>query len=321
MREFIQQPQVPLSSPGQPSPRGFFHSFSGVVSTLLILLVILYLGLLLISRTAGFADIVRGQLDKRIGLEFTVGHATLTPAFGLVLEDVKGVVPKNSLRAGVEAKRIVIRWSWPKLFFGGDPLHELRAESADLHFALDAAGRWQPAQFGQISEWLAGKMQLDLKRYTSIVARAAATNAAAQPEELDLFSERRVEIQNGLVHWQVVADSEIARADGVDLASTRVQLPNREITHFLVHIRKADTAQGLHAEAKRMELLDFGDRELWIEGGPTNDSANTVIRSMTKPLEPRRPAPQTNLVRTAQAFTNAVEKPLPAGSPDPRPEE
>jgi hypothetical protein len=326
MREFIQQPQVPLSSPGLEPRRGFFHSFSGGVSTLLILLAILYVGMLLLSRTAGFSEIVRGQLEKHIGLEFKVGHSALTPSFALVLEDVKGVVPKNVFKAGVAAKRVVIRWSWINYLVGGDPLAELLAEDVDLLFAPDSTDRWQPAQFGQISDWLAQKMQLDLSRYSSRGSRSSAAQDPSE-DELDLFSERRVEMKNALVHWQVVAGSEIARADGVSLASTRVQLPNREITHFLVSIRKADTAQGFHAESKRMELLAMGDdRDLWIEGGPTNIPV-ILSHPLLRPLEPRKPLSQTNGIRTViRSGTDAVEKIVPpqgppTGSPDPKPEE
>ncbi len=324
MREFIQPPQMLPLERRRWNP---LEHFSGILGTLTILLAILYIGALLLSRTAGFADIVRGQLEKHIGLEFKVGSSALTPSFALVLEDVKGTVPKNSLKAGVAAKRVVISWNWSKLLFGGDPLRELHAENCDLHFALDAAGRWQPAQFNQISDWFAGKFQFDLNRYTSIVTRAAATNSVPE-DELDLFAEQRVEMKDALVHWQVIADSEIARADGADLVSTRVKLPGRDITHFLLHFHKADTAQGFHAAEKKMELIELGGREIWIEGGPTNITG-AAARPVVKPLEPRRVPvqPPPDATRVAPRIpTNAVEKPSPlqplrSGSPDPGPEE
>lgn len=313
-----------------------FAKMSVFVNTTLAILVLLYFGILLLSRTEGFSSIVRGQLDKRLGLEFKVGHSALTASFGMILQDVKGVVPKDPLSAGVSAKRVVIKWNWLQLLIGGDsPLRELRVEDADLHFAIDASGRWQPAPFNEISTWLARRLQMDLNRYTSMVAHAAATNApeAKPADELDLFAEQRVEMKNGLVHWQVVADSEIARAEGVDLASTRVQLPNRDITHFLLHIRTAATAQGTRIEERRMELLELGDKELWIDGAPTGIVTRaTVVRPpVVLPLEPRRKAAATNApVAEKKSAVEPLEKTaevpqppptLPAVHPDLKPEE
>lgn len=327
MREFIQQPQIPLSSPGQPHAprRGFFHSFSGLLATLVVLGGILYVGALLLSRTAGFAALVKGRLDKHTGLDFQVGHAALTPAFTLVLEDVHCAVPDHPLKAHVAAKRVVIRWSALKLFFGVDPLRELNADGCDLHFALDAAGKWQPVQFSQVSDWLAARMNLDLARYGSSATVAPTNDTPASV--LDIFAEQRVEMRDALVHWQVVAGSEVARADNVHLASTRVQLPGREITHFLLHLGKADTAQGYHVEARHMELLDLGDREIWIEGGPTN-ATGVATHGAPRPAAGPRPlaSPARAPVRPPAA---SVEKPAaaatpvhaPVGAPDPGPEE
>lgn len=322
MQEFIQQPHVPLSSPGQPAPRrGFFHSFSGLVSTAVLLLVIVYLGILLLSRTAGFAKIVAGQIEKRTGLACQVGHAALTPGLALVMQEVEAGVTKHPLHPGVKAKRVVIRWELTRFLTGGDPLRELLAEDCDLHFALDDAGVWQPAPFGQVSEWLADKLRLDLSRYAPAAAATGVTNAPAPVEQFDLFAEPRVEMRNALVHWQVVADSEIARASGVFLAATRIRLTNREITHFLLSLQKADTAQGFHAENVRMELLEYGPDQLWIEGGPTN-TAHTVRPPARKPLSPPSPPPKPAVrVSTNVVPLPAKPPPLPAGSPDPGPEE
>jgi hypothetical protein len=324
MREFIQPPHI--LPPDRKRWNPFAH-FSGMIGTLLILLAILYAGALLLSRTAGFADIVRGQLEKSIGLEFKVGHSALSPGLALVLENVQATVPKNPLKPGVEAKRVVISWHWSKLLFGGDPLRDVRAEDCDLHFTFDQAGRWQPSQFNQISEWLAQRFQLDLNRYAALAARTAPTNSPAG-NELDLFAEERVVIKNAHVHWQVVPGSEIARAEGVDLASTRVKLPNREITHFLLHFGRADTAQGFHAVAKKMELIEFSGTELWIEGGPTN--VVTISRSLVKPLELRKPVqppPPNSIPRAAHVEaedagkSNPPPQDVPIGLSEPGPEE
>ncbi len=335
MRDYIQPNPTP--PPVAPPPRkNPFVSVSIIVNTTLALLVLLYFGILMLSRTDGFASIIKGQLDKRLGLEFKVGHSALTASLGMILQDVKGVVPKDPLNAGVSAKRVVIKWNWLQLLIGGDsPLRELRVEDADLLFALDASGRWQPAPFNEVSTWLARRLQMDLNRYTSMMARASSTNAPAAKtsDELDLFAEQRVEMKNGLVHWQVVPDSEIARAEGVDLASTRVKLPNRDITHFLLHIRTAATAQGTRIEEKRMELLEFGDKELWIDGSPTGSVTRaTVVRPpVVLPLEPRRKAATTNApvaekktaVQPLDGTPEISQPPpaLPAVHPDLKPEE
>ena len=86
-------------------------------------------GAMLISRTEGFASIVRGQLEKRLGMNFKIGHSALTTSFGMVLQDVKAAVPDDPLDAAVTAKRVTIRWNWLQLLIGGDsPLRELRVD-------------------------------------------------------------------------------------------------------------------------------------------------------------------------------------------------
>lgn len=330
MREFTQPKATPPSG-GEPTPPTWnpFRKISGWINTTVLLLALLYGGALLLSRTEGFAHLVCEQLEQRTGLEFKAGRTALTATFGLVIRDVKAMVPKHPLKAGVTAERVFIRWDWGRLLLGSDsPLRELRAENADLHFALDDSGQWQPEAFRVVSTWMARRLTMDLGRYTSLVATVrSSTNAVAQAGggELDLFAEQRMEMRNGTVHWQVVADSEIGRAEGVDLVSTRIDLPKRPITHFDLLIRTATTAQGVRMEKQRMELIDVGERELWIEGWPTN-TASAILPQ--PPVVIRRPEPLRRPAVPALAETNAPKvaatnaaPPLPMGKPDPGPEE
>lgn len=314
MREFIQQqPNIPLSQPGGGSEKKPWNPFArlvSVVTTLLILSGILYGGALLLSRAAGFSEIVRGRLDKHTGLNFKIGGSSLTPSLALVLTGVEAKSPGHPLGAGVSAERVVIRWSLARSLFGGDVLRELYAEGVDLHFGLDAAGRWQPAQFGQISRWMAARLQLDLSRYTNLAERAAVETKPV--EELDLFGEERVQMKDALVHWQVVAGSEIARADGVVLTSTAMEAPNRKFSHILFSFSRADTAQGYSATARSMELFELDDRQFWIAGAPTNF-----------PVAPRAPVIRPPEPRKISAPPPATTPPLrtPSVEGDPFPEE
>lgn len=319
MRDFIQPPKVPLSQPGDPQRREWNPAtrFFSAVFTLLVLAGLLYGGALVLSRTAGCAEIIQGKLEKYTALSFKIGSAALTPSLDLVLTDVKASVPKHPLGAGVDARRVVIQWRWGGVFFAGDELRELRAEGVDLHFGLDTAGQWQPAQFGQVSRWLAARLQLDLARYTNLADRTAASAPTKNPDELDLFGEERVQIEDALVHWQVVTDSEIARIENVSLISSSVNLPNRKATHLLLNFRRADTAQGFHSGEKQMELLDLDGRDVWISGVPTNVPASPRAVPV-KPPEPKKvqPAPVAATVKTPAPVPQPV-----SGTLDPLPQE
>lgn len=322
MREFIQkQPNIPLSQPGgaEKKPWNPFARLVSIVTTLLILAAILYGGALLLSRTAGFGEIVRGRLETHLPLKFKIGGCALTPSLALVLTEVRAETPDHPLGAGVSARRVVARWNWRGVLFGGDALRELHAEGVDLHYALDAAGRWQPESFGQLSRWTAARIQLDLARYTNLADRTAAPAPSAPADELDLFGEQRVEITDALIHWQVVADSEIARVEEASLTSSSVALPNRKVTHLLFGFRRADTAQGFRAGERQMELFEYDDRQVWMSGAPTNNPPPLVrpppVRAptVTTPAPAPRPAPVV-------APTPAPARPL-TGSPDPSPQE
>jgi hypothetical protein len=332
MRDFIQQqPNIPLSQPGKPEKKPWnpFARFVSIVTTLLILTALLYGGALLLSRTAGFSEIVRGRLEKHLPLTFKIGSCALTPSLGLVLNNVNAEVPGNPLGAGVTAQRVLARWNWGGVFFGGDALRELHAEGVDLHYGLDASGRWQPESFGQLSRWTAARLQLDLARYTNLADRTAAATADKHGEELDLFGEQSVQIEDALIHWQVVADSEIARVEGASLTSTSVTLPNRKVTHLLFGFSRADTAQGYRATDGQMELLEYDNRQVWMSGAPSNSSP-PVVRPPPVRLPQPRPANVTRTTpkpvpaegeRPAAVSAPSSSNPPQTGSPDPMPQE
>ena len=267
-------PPAGLSKPERAS-RAFtlYRTWTRFINTMILLAVILYFGALLLSRTQGFADIVRGHLDKRLGMTFTIGHAALTPRLDLVLQNVSGSVTNHSFSPGVSAGRIVVSWHWLDLLPGGSsPLEKLRAENADLHFALDSQGHWQPSAFADVSRWFARRLDLDLERY-ALLAASVTNGPMPNVNVLDIFAERRVELSHALVHWQVEAGREIARADGIEFASSRIVLSNREMTHFLATIGDAMTGRGLRLHDKQIEMIETAGSELWIEGVSTNAPA------------------------------------------------
>lgn len=315
MREFTQPPagrdraraRARDEDDEAPHRAGPLTRLSRAIATTLILVGILYAGLLLVSRTEGFSDIVRGQLAKQFGLEMKVGSASLTPGLTLVLNEVEGHVPKHALKPGVSARRAVIRWRWSGFVGGGSRLRTLSVEDAKVRFSPDGTGVWQPVAFSEVSTWFARQVHLDLDRYTNRFLKTLSTNGEVRAiEVLDLFAEERIEWRGGSVHWQIVTNSEIARVEGVRLNTAHVQLPGRDLTHYQLQIDRAATSQGLKTEAYACEVIGAGTQEVWLAGAPL------PVPAYVPPPVPRVPV-TTNAV--AAPVPPVPAKPVPAPVP------
>jgi hypothetical protein len=163
--------------------------------TLLILAVILYVAVLVMGRTAGFRDIVRERLEKRLGLPLTVQGSTFSLGLDLSLVGVSERGMTNRLPALV-VDRATLHWRWPDVLRGRNwPLRALTVQGAALRFRRTPEGGWSPLPDVQamLAPWTEG----------AVAVEGAPPEAAPEPGLTEWLRARRwaVDVSGGTVSW------------------------------------------------------------------------------------------------------------------------
>ncbi len=254
------------------------------ILTILVVMVILYVGAFLMMRTDCFRAYVQDRLGARLGLPIRVKKVACDPALNLAAEVVytEGIERRGA--AGIRIGRLELEWDLVGLLRrGGALIRSVRAEECYLAFAPDGAGGWNPAVFtdlaGQLAEW--GGFQVEApsrsppKADVETPAPAMPTNSIERLE----WSACEFAAVTGRVVWWGMDSNALAVADGVNLAVTPVALPNRKMTHYFLTIREALTPNGTRLPDIRFEMLDTAGQKilLGLQGNwPTGVTAGTI---------------------------------------------
>lgn len=198
------------SAPPPPPPprRGCLASF---LVTSAIVWLILYVVLLVASRTEGFKYAVSERLNEPRETTLSVGRMWLSPGLTLVMEQITSDNQWTMDGPALQIDEMQLRWYWPGWVLPGHQrIKEVRLKGARWRFVKDDAGAWQPAEFASDALYWA--------------ARAGMSIPDPVPPALTLMPEGiRFTVTNGALFWW---DGE----GGVEMALQGIQIRSDEAT-------------------------------------------------------------------------------------------
>jgi hypothetical protein len=188
--------------------------------TLIIIVIILYVGAFFGLRTAGARSLIDSSLEKRLGMEVEIGEAKLAFPLGVTMQTVKAGEPGENL-PGFLAQEICVKF----LTFTGT---RVSARGVELVLAKQDDGSWAPRFFSRMGDLPARKMEV-----VSEVTKSFRDKVS-------------VDIDGALIKWIDERGSVDVLMEGVDFEMQPVKLPGREMFHYKLAVFKyrADVVGG-----------------------------------------------------------------------------
>ena len=217
--------------------------------TLAIILMVLYVAALIIGRTDGFRALLTPRLEAIVGFPVKVDRISLDLRFGLSLRDVRATQLDPVRGAVFAAERIDIRWRWSDILTRGRPgVARLEVVRPTLRFDRQSDGTWSPAPMADLGSFIAGRLQLAVDLTHAVHQVSLQDRLLAEHTALSL---RRADLS-----WWRGEAVPFASAEGVTLLATPIALPGRTISHILLKVSRAISADGSAQQHVVLETLD-----------------------------------------------------------------
>lgn len=224
-----------------PPGGGGFRSLLRGCATLLLVLLILYVTMVLFTRTDGFRSYLEGQLEKKFGLLADVGSSRMGWSGDLTLETI---VPASTDEPGggrLQVKRVVVHTDCLGIWRNNlaATFSDLTVEDCELTFQQTTEGRWEPVVFQGLSEWLNRWCKIDVidlgpegQGERGDASESGKQGTSLQSLDLDSF---RLAVSGGAIRWEDAEGELLASVHDVEAYVTPLHLPTRDATH--IHVR------------------------------------------------------------------------------------
>ncbi len=125
--------------------------------TVLILLVVLYVAVLVLSRTAGFRSLVEERIRTRWDWPVALESVWITPALNVEARGIRSVAEEEGVQPSFKIDRMAWVWTWKRLLHPERAtVQRTRMEGARWVFQEDEEGVVQPAYLAAVARALAG---------------------------------------------------------------------------------------------------------------------------------------------------------------------
>lgn len=229
------------------------------IFTIAVILVILYVGLLAISRTDGFRQLVKEHLRKALCPEIEIHSVFVNPRLRLEIDGF------SAFCKSVEGTMCGVKVDHIKLFLrpAFRPMIELEvdrieAEGADIDYVVDSSGELHPelmAPFsvliGELAKWetVDGAAAEATRRMKS---DAAATLATILEKGIDWT------IRDSTVEWRLQSGALTEKASALELAVRPIEISSGMASYIYISCEKnaADTDR---AHTVKLETIRLGN--------------------------------------------------------------
>ncbi len=198
-----------ITTPDGESSGGGFKRF---VITVLIIVIILYVGAFFGLRTAGARSLVDSSLEKRLGMEVEIGETKLAFPLGVRMLTVKAGDPGENL-PGFLARELCINF----LPLTGT---KVSASGVEMVVAKQDDGSWAPRFFSRLGD-LPARQMADVSEVTKSFRDKVA-----------------IDVDGALIKWVDADGSITVLMEGVDFQMQPVALPGRDMLHYRLAIFK-----------------------------------------------------------------------------------
>lgn len=206
---------------------------------LVVLLVILFIVAFVVARMDAGRDLIKGWLEKQLGLELAIGHTSLGLPFEVVIDRVESKGFDFGIKPGFKAREIRIA---PRLF-SPTQVSVLRGE---MTLMRGEDGVWVPAGFSRL-----GDVPLRNIGEISRVTRGFRKNVA-------------IHVTEGSIVWLDRTELEIASASGVLLDVLPVTIPEQTLYYHHLVVYNMLGIDGLRVHDVEREWLS-SDTKDYIE--------------------------------------------------------
>lgn len=241
--------------PPPPPEGGLLESITRFWVTAVILVLIVYGTVLMVSRTAGFRDLVRQELSERAGFPVRVGESRISPGLAMVLTDIKGFLRTNEAPVlRVAEARLTVRWI-PLLRGELWPVSRLVMSQPDLRFVAATNRGWQPLPW--VHQALGSSIRLPGVD-TGTLAGTATEWVRSQGLELEL--------RDGTLRWDAdLADEPpVALLEGIDLVTRPIRPEDETLQWFSLHVDRAETEGVEWMRDARTVWIRMPDRDVLV---------------------------------------------------------
>lgn len=274
--------------------RGFFSRLRSFFITWIIIGGILYVGLLILSRTEGFRYTIAEKVSDRLGLSITIRSSYLTPDLDLVLGGVMGggggVLPEE---AGFSVEEVhmdlqPLRAIWHKASW----VRGMELSHPSFNILREESG-FRPVWLQEFIEPLLHVSRLDL--------------AALQRESLGISSDSGIRQDRRIPRCRMM-DSEWfwRKKDGsverhlahLELLIDQIQLPERHFEYVRIRSANGEVGEAVY-DHFHVEWLEGGGRVIPLQGS----------------IQWREPAARADIVKDRASSQAAVQHYLRNPSP------
>ena len=209
------------------SPRGGLGGFIRSLLTLLVILAILLLTGVFAVRTEGGKVFVKDHLAKRLGMELSVGTVRIGWPYDLVVDEIES--------EGYGVDRAGFRCRELRAGLGGRAAFRFSLIAPELRLVKDVDARWMPGRFGRMGDVAMGNI-LAVSRLTETLRERVCLT-----------------IREGSIEWFDGATRSAAK--GISFSLAPIDVPGREMYHYLLSVESAVDAAGTRALNVQREWL------------------------------------------------------------------
>lgn len=241
--------------PPEPDDGSLLESVTRFWVTTVILILIVYVTVVMISRTDGFRDLVRQELSERVGFTVKIGASRLSPGLSIQLEDIRGFLRTNEPPVvQIAAATLNVRWI-PLLRGDLWPVEQLALQAPDFRFVATTNRGWQPLP------WIHAALGPSLRLPgAESQALAAGVTEWMRAQSVDLA------ITDGRLRWDAAAADEppVAVLEGVDLVTRSIRPENEPLQWFSLHVDRAETEEVEWMRDAQTTWIRMPDRDVVV---------------------------------------------------------
>lgn len=185
--------------------------FARFVITILVLAAILVTTVFFAVRTETGREIIKGWLEKRLGMELTIERARIGWPYVLIIEMPASKSFRSGEKPGFKAQEV-------RIALGIRPIWRVSVHRCVLYLVRDSDDNWNPEFFGKLGD-------LPLKNIGEI---SRVTGGFRKNTALD--------ITESSIRWLNSKGSLTASASGISFSLTPVRIPGRRMYHYYLAV-------------------------------------------------------------------------------------
>lgn len=266
---------------GIPAPRkslaSRWRSFQGLLTAMVLMPLVVYVGLLIAGLTQGFRSLVAEKLSDATGLPIALERTFLSPTLTIHIRGITTRPPKAELtaerddaqrapspkvRASLSARRATLRPGW---FFRS--VRELEVEEGRLCFVQNTAGAWQPKAMATSLKWMDPDAGFKLPGTSAPTPEVAAPPRAPGGNTGGNAAGAGITLRFAQceIVWLAADGTETASLKGMDARIVPLKpQTGQDLTYVFLQAQALDQAHGVSLRGLRVELLLCEDRRIPI---------------------------------------------------------